>query len=209
MPTEIEIELHAPDKNIFDRLLQDEDISQYIKDDISTHHMLTRYFDTPDFDLLNAGYRLRVREIKGNYIAALKTDNFDDNAAAPAGLTTRHSWQCTVGSSSDAVSRLIAVGAPEEILSIINSKSLVEISKTDFERTSVVLHMPDGLRVEMAMDDGFMTANGKELPINRVELELLFGDVGNLLSFAQSIIDDYGLEHMPQDSFRNILNTAG
>ncbi len=202
MPTEIEIEMRAPDKDIFNRLLLDENVSQYIKDEVTTRHIKTRYYDTVDFSLNRAGFRIRVREIDGMYIAALKTNNIDKNG--PEGLSTVHSWQCIVQDPLHTVDKLISVGAPDNIADIIGGRELQECYQTEYRRTSAILHMPEGLRVELAMDEGSISIGGRSKPLMRLELELLFGDVSNLLSFAKMLREDYGLEYETRSRFERI-----
>jgi inorganic triphosphatase YgiF len=140
--------------------------------------------------------------VDGLYIAALKTNNIDPDG--PEGLSTVHSWQCIVEDPLHPVEKLIAVGAPDEIADIIGGRELTECYKTDYWRAAAILHMPDGLRVELAMDQGEMIKNGKSKPMLRLELELLFGGVGDLLSFAKMLRENYGLEYETRSRFQRV-----
>lgn len=189
MATEIEMKLSVPDREILDQVLSDPELLQYTKDEFLTRKMRATYFDTPQNDLHQRKWTLRLRREGDRNVVAFKTANRSDDA----GFFTRGEWQCTVDSIEDAIPLLIDQGAPRELKSVLKGKALSPCCGAEFERRSVCLYLDDGVRIEMAGDYGKLFGGGKEAPICELELELLYGDAGSLLPLCDQLMTAYGL----------------
>ncbi len=190
MATEIEMKLSVPDVNTLKKVLSDPEILQYAKDDYEIRHMKSTYYDTPDNALHQRRWTLRLRDEGGHRVAALKTANTSD----AAGFFTRNEWQCTADNIEDAIPLLIDQGAPRELKMLIKGKGLVPCCGAEFDRESVCLYMDEGVRIEIAGDQGTLFAGDREMPICELELELLYGDAGSLPPLCNQLVGDYDLQ---------------
>ena len=189
LATEIEMKLGVPSEDILHRVLEDPELTQYMKDDDETRHMHSTYYDTADGQLSRRQWTLRLRDEAGQRVAAFKTANLSDDA----GFFTRNEWQCLVDNIEDAIPLLIDQGAPRELKNILKGKPLVETCGAEFDRKAACLFLDDGVRVELAGDLGYLFAGDRKEPICEVEVELLYGDAGSLPPLCNQLIGEYGL----------------
>ena len=192
MSTEIEIKVKIPDEDVIGRIMTDENVTRFIREDFSVGHMHTIYYDTPEWDLYKNGFMLRIRSDGMHIVASLKHGSVDKSEHP--GRCIRSKWICTATEIDNAVESLMNAGAPEQFYEITKGKPIVESCRADFTRTSNILYLPEGLRVELAMDLGTMYSGENSRSILEMELEILFGNVGSLLPFVDTLSDAYGLE---------------
>ncbi len=198
MATEIEMKLTVPSREVMDQILQDPQLTEHMRDPFETRRMRSTYYDTPDGVLQSRRWTLRLRDEGGTRVVAMKTPN----ASGEKGFFTRHEWQCRAASPVEALPRLVEQGAPAELMILLGGKELVPTCGADFERRCTCLYLPDGVRIELAADEGVLTGGGKETPICELELELLFGDSESLPPIAHRLVDAYGLAEEPWSKFQ-------
>ena len=63
----------------------------------------------------------------------------------------------------------------------------------EFTRTAAPLRLPDGSTAEIALDEGSFSAGEKSEPLLELELELLSGDVSEMLELADYLEEKYAL----------------
>ena len=127
MATEIEMKLSVPDQETLERVLADPELLQYAKDDYAIRRMKSIYYDTPDNQLHQRKWTLRLRDEDNFRVAAFKTANMSNDA----GFFTRNEWQCAVDNIEDAIPMLIDQGAPRELKSLLKGKELsARVSET-------------------------------------------------------------------------------
>lgn len=189
MATEIEMKLSVSDQETLEKVLGDPQLLQYAKDDYEVRHMKSTYYDTPDNQLHQRKWTLRLRDEGGQTVAAFKTANMSDDA----GFFTRNEWQCSVDNIQDAIPLLIDQGAPRELKSLLKGRELVPCCGAEFDRKAVCLYMDEGVRIEIAGDLGYLFSGSKKTPICELELELLYGDAGSLPPLCAQLTEDYGL----------------
>jgi triphosphatase len=166
--------------------------------------MQSTYYDTPDNQLYQRKWTLRLRDEGGQLVAAFKTANTSDST----GFFTRNEWQCRVDSIQDAIPLLIDQGAPRELKTILKGKQLVPCCGADFQRKSVCLYMDEGVRIEIAGDTGILFAGDRQMPICELELELLYGDVGCLPPLCSQLVDTYGLKEEQRSKYQRARSLA-
>ncbi len=198
MATEIEMKLSVPDEATLNKVLNDPELTQYMKDDYVTRHMRSTYYDTTDGVLSQRKWTLRLRDEGGHMVAAFKTANMSDDA----GFFTRNEWQCSVDNIEDAIPMLIDQGAPRELKSLLKGNPLVAICGAEFDRKAAYLFMDDGVRIEMAGDLGYLFGGDKKEPICELELELLYGDAGSLPPLCWQLLGDYGLQEEKRSKYQ-------
>jgi triphosphatase len=123
----------------------------------------TTYFDTPGRALRKAGFTLRVREADDGFVQIVKS----------VGDGTLHRQECEWPvASAEPDRRLLAEvpGAPG-----LEGEPLEPVFRTDVRRTSLSVTPAAGSKIELAFDDGSVTAGDAGEPLSELELELKGG----------------------------------
>jgi triphosphatase len=132
------------------------------------------YFDTPEHDLRNGGFSLRVREKDGRFVQTLKS-------RIGAGVFDRAEWEAPV----DLFAPNPALLADTPAAAILNGSidRLSAVFETCVDRTVRVWR--DGeAAVEVAIDEGEVIAADQRTPVRELELELLDGQPSALFDLA-------------------------
>lgn len=178
---EVELKLHVAPADLA-RLAGLPAILERADGPAKIRNLRTVYFDTPDLRLFANGVALRVRRDGDRFIQTLKTVN----SASPgdsAAVAVRREWEWPVpGETPDFV-----VLAAEGVAGLIPADArdtIVPLFVTNFRRTTLLVR-PDPLTaIEVAVDEGEVTAGSASAPISEVELELKAGRVGRLFDLA-------------------------
>ena len=146
--------------------------------------LLTVYYDTPEGHLRHRGFALRIRSGRGVRELTLKRDEGD-------GLT-RGEWTSslppTTGAEGPPRLDRLPPEAPVGDLGIAEADALNPTFLTDIERTKKEVRTGDA-RVEASLDTGRISAGEREAPVAELELELLSGPVGDMLSGARALLE--------------------
>jgi len=148
------------------------------------------YFDTPGELLARARVALRLRREGDTWVQTLKAEGasamhrLEHNsvlapAHAPALDLSRHD-----GTAAGQVLR--------EVLADARNAPLSARYATEVQRTQRLLRA-DGARIELALDEGSISAGPHRLPICELEFELLAGTPQALLDVAGRWVDRFGL----------------
>lgn len=145
-----------------------------------------RYFDTPGFDLWKHGFALRVRSSGERHVQTLK-----GGGSALAGLHRRTELEAGVASETpdlDLFARQLKQALPELARAAAGLQLAPEpvfVNRT--RRTSWMLALEDGARVEVALDVGELQRGDKSVPVRELELEIKEGDPARLFQLAQQV----------------------
>lgn len=191
MASEIDMKLLVPDKYTLDKIKNNEVFSRYYKDDLTIRQTYSEYLDTPDWDLEQNSYILRVRRKNTHQIAALKHGKID-NLNNP-GLFTGQQWLCRYSGPETIISDLQNRAAPSELSDIVGDKKLEICFASEYKRQYTTLYMPDRVCIEISFDEGFIYCDGKSETLCNIGLELLFGSTGALINFSNQIMESLGL----------------
>ena len=148
------------------------------------------YFDTPGELLARARVALRLRREGDTWVQTLKAEGasamhrLEHNVVVagkrqPGLDLSRHD-----GSVAGRALRAVLAGARDEPLLLRYA--------TEVQRTRRLLRAGDA-RIELALDEGHITAGRRSLPICELELELLAGTPQALLDVAGRWVDRFGL----------------
>lgn len=190
MAVETEIKLTIPDRRFIERIMSDELVTQYLKTSFAETEMLSRYYDTPSGALNERKWALRLRDEGGRSVAALKATG---TLQADSGLYLRNEWEWPAQTIESGIEGLMAQGAPPELAGLTSGGNLVERCRLRFTRTSGLLYMPGGVRVDLAIDCGEIEAGEKREGLLELELELLFGGREALLELSGALREKHGL----------------
>jgi triphosphatase len=148
------------------------------------------YFDTPGERLARARVALRLRREGHTWVQTLKAEGgtamhrLEHNVVVagtrrPTLDLSRHD-----GTAAGLALREVLAGARDEPLTVRYA--------TEVQRTQRVLRAGEA-RIELALDEGRITAGPRSLPICELEFELLAGSPQALLDLAGRWVDRFGL----------------
>lgn len=138
------------------------------------------YFDTPEHDLRNGGFSLRVREKDGRFIQTLKS-------RTGAGVFDRGEWEAPV----DIFAPNPALLSETPAAGILNASGdrLAAVFETCVDRTTRVWRDGDA-SIEVAIDEGEVIAADQRTPVRELELELVDGQPSALFDLAAQLASE-------------------
>jgi len=131
--------------------------------------LVTVYFDTPKFRLREHGLVIRIRHIGESRLQTIKSDK-----KGARGVFGRDEWEEEVKNDTPDL-KLVDGTVLEPLASKKLQRKLNAIFETVVERTTFPVHTGD-TDLEVAVDHGFIEANGRREPISEIEVELKDGD---------------------------------
>ncbi len=196
IPTEVELKL-ALDAAAIPALLRHPELRPLRRGRTRTAHIVSTYFDSPDFRLERADVALRVRRIGRRWIQTVKGP---PQADAGAGLHARPEHEWPVRGPRIDLARLAATPWKKLVAKAAQRGGLVPCCATDFTRRTIPLEFPDGSTAEFCVDLGEIRAacggRTRREPIAEIEIELTSGDAANLFRLALALSADMPLAVM-------------
>jgi len=159
--------------------------------------METTYYDTLNRDMRCRYWTLRRRYENGISVCTVKTP-------APGG--GRGEWETECGDIHDAIPRLVAAGAPEELLELTKS-GVSPVCAARFTRLAAQRTLEE-CTVELALDRGVLMGGGRELPFAEVEVELKQGSEAAATQFARVLAGVFSLVQEPRSKVQRALDLA-
>lgn len=156
----------------------------------STAFLGNTYYDTPAGELEAARMALRLRRVDDLLLQTVKT-----RGEGGGGLSRRGEWEWPVqgpGLDLAGLEGLPPARLGEDVLTRLEARFT-----TDFRRETWHLEHR-GARIEMALDEGSISAAGSRIAIRELELELESGDPAALWSLAETLADSVALR--PSDT---------
>ncbi len=192
MPSSIRIQYELPDEAYLDRLLTDDLILRYVKDDYEFGTHRTEFYDTSDWLLSARGYSLDVAPE-----LAIPAVHLARGRLAPEelpGLFRGELWVAPYeGDPAGILSALELRGAPPEFLDLAAGKELLRQFVITHSSQSTTLYLPDRTRICMSFENGVLTAGGRSERCYVLSMDLLFGEEGQLINYCQQIRDRFEL----------------
>ncbi|MDE5441124.1 CHAD domain-containing protein [Bradyrhizobium sp. CSA207] len=138
-------------------------------------HLKSVYYDTPERTLRRNGLSLRVRHSGARFVQTVKTDAADDPLR-------RGEWEASVPSLAPDLA-LAMPFIPEKLRVNLEARPLEPVFTADIHRHARIVDLPSGT-VEIAFDQGLLTAGDQSLPVSEIELELKGGSAGTIYEIA-------------------------
>jgi inorganic triphosphatase YgiF len=157
--------------------------------------LVAAYFDTPDRRLARAGMALRVRREGRAWVQTVKAggphalQRLEHNAPRRAPVGGHIEPDLSLHDGTPAAALLAAALAPTDGQP---AAPLVELYRTDIRRTHRSRRTPLGT-VELAWDEGHISAGGRKLAVSELEIELLRGDPRAVIEEARRWVHGHGL----------------
>jgi triphosphatase len=152
----------------------------------SQQEHVDRYFDTGDFDLWRSGYALRVRSAGERHVQTLK-----GGGTVVAGLHRRTELEAEIPSATPD-HELFGKQLHEALPGLAagwNGRQLAPepVFVNNTTRTTWELALPDGTRIECALDIGELRHGDRTAPVRELELEIKDGDPARLYELASQV----------------------
>ncbi|PIE20586.1 MAG: hypothetical protein CSA61_01505 [Neptuniibacter caesariensis] len=151
--------------------------------ELGSQQLGNTYYDTPDQKLTEQRVALRIRRKGDTLIQTLKS-----NGTSEAGMHSRKEWEWLLGAPGLDYSLLAEAEWPKPLQDPELQRTITPVFSTNFNRTLWLLDTLDSqgkpLKVELALDEGKVCANGLEDPLCELELELLEGNACEMVKTA-------------------------
>ena len=140
--------------------------------------LVTRYYDTPERSLEQAGLTLRIRAAGGRFIQTVKA------GSGQIGLFDRAEWESVV--PSDAPDPAAWAGTAAAPILGETGDGLQPLFTTVIMRRVHPLDYGQS-RILVTLDEGRVESAGGDATLTELELELERGEVADLFAFAQAL----------------------
>ena len=167
-------------------------------------HMHGVYYDTPDGSLAEKRIGLRLRGENGRFVCCMKCPAPQTEGAAKA----RKEYEIEAEDIASGVAALLVIGAPVDICDEVLAKGVVVTCETEFDRTACAMNVDvngEQCTAELAFDMGCMRREGREAPINEIELEYKSGSSEAFHAYAQQLQDQFELQVQPLSKLARAL----
>lgn len=144
-----------------------------------TSTLVTTYFDTRKGSLQRNGAALRVRETGNRCEQTLKLGSVQGTAIQ------RQEWNIPITGDRPEAS-LFPVEAQSVLAEFVGSEQLEAAARTRIERTTRQLHIGTST-IEIAFDLGAIEAGERREPVSELELELVEGQLADVLNLALAL----------------------
>ena len=135
------------------------------------------YFDHKGL-LHRAGVAIRTRSVNGSHEMTVKMREPDEGS-----LSQRREWNFPIDTSSLDYAHLESLDLPVSVVPVIQDRSLDVVFQNAFERTDWRV-TEDNCDVTISLDLGSVRVDRRESKVSELELELLSGDVEQLIALG-------------------------
>lgn len=187
MGRETEYKLAVGDLQLLDCILCSRTVAERLCAPYAYLRMRTTYYDTEDGFLETRRWMLRLRTENDRSVVTMKT---------PGEGHTRGEWEVESAYLDEALPKLAALGAPQEITSL-QSDALAPICGAHFTRITAELRLSEATSCMICGDVGDLTGGGRTALLCELELELKQGSEAELAAFAQALMETYHLSEQP------------
>ncbi|MGV8711001.1 MAG: CYTH and CHAD domain-containing protein [Nitrosomonas sp.] len=153
--------------------------------------LLSIYFDTPQFELMQRGAAFRLRRAGQQWHQTLKAE-----AQSVGALTSRPEWEAPL-TTGDRPDFSLLPDAATSLLAGVTLKHIAPLFTTEFQRTTWQIETPTG-HAEVALDNGRIIAGELQQSLCEVEIELKSGTPDCLFDIATQLLRDVPLHLEPR-----------
>ena len=155
-----------------------------------TRKLVSIYYDTPDFALLDAGLNLRIRSMSGGWFQAIKS-----TGQSVGGLHQRLEWEDLLSRNEPDFNKITEPHLANIFSDLKLREALRPVFIVDVVRTDWLLKYPDGSVIEVSVDIGDLKSATDQVcahicPIEELEIELKQGNTYHLFELALALQQD-------------------
>lgn len=171
-----------------------------------TRTLSTLYYDTPDRALRDAGIALRTRRDGRRSLQTVKAGR-----QALGGFTDVQESETVIRGRTPDPNAIPDEALRSRIVELCRGKALVVVADMRFRRSSGMVSLPDGAKVEISTDTGTILANGATAPWSELEIERIEGSPKALFDVANALYPDGGLRfsRLPKSARAELLASEG
>ncbi len=207
MPSSTRIQYILPTEAYMDKMLTDDLILRYVKDDYEFSRHRTEFFDTADWRFTAAGYSLDTAPELSLPVIHLARGKLMPEELP--GLFRGETWTAPFTGQDTMIDALADWGAPPEFLAMARGQTLHRHFEISHSSQSTTLYLPDRTRICMSFENALLSAGGKESRSYMLTMDLLFGEEGQLVNYCQQIRERFGLPPVVLSRQQQALNLMG
>lgn len=148
---------------------------------LRTEALHSVYYDTPRFELRRKGIALRLRRRGSGWVQTVK-----GSGSSAGGLHLREEFEWKL--PRNALDAALLERTPfRKLFDASLRRRLRPAFTTAFRRTAIDLAIGRRTRAELALDVGEIRANSRRETIAEVEIELIRGELRDLVAFARKL----------------------
>ncbi|SDE24750.1 CYTH and CHAD domain-containing protein [Sporomusa acidovorans] len=186
--TEAELKLRLADPACLKNLLNAHLLQELLSQPAYCQLLETTYYDTADQRLLKSRLSYRLRSADGKWTATVKADGTSDG-----GLHQRTEYNLSVDNPLPSLEPFMTTAIGPRLAAAVQNMPLEPIFRTRFNRHIMNLTAPDGSEIELALDDGDISAGNKQQQLLELELELKAGKPRALIWLGAALAKDFPL----------------
>lgn len=201
---EMEMKLTIARKDMKKLLASELITATMIKGSLAKQELLTTYYDTASYKLTESGMAYRIRRNGKKYEATVKTEQ-----ASGGGLSARREFNMPLKKDSPAVSGFTELGLETDLEELLAGEELQKLFTVEVKREIRLLQVTPETVLEMAIDQGKISAGKQKEKIDEVELEIKAGTKADLLDFTAQIAAKIPIFIEPRSKFARGLHLLG
>ena len=171
------------------RLRENPALSRLTQGKAADESLHSIYYDTADRALRAAGIALRLRRKGRRWVQTVKAGK-----GLRSGLSSATEAECPVKNGRLDLDRVPDERIRDAVKRRLDGSAPEPVCETRVRRTKRDLVMPDGSRIELAIDVGEVRAGERAAPWREAELELKQGSPAALFEAARALFPEGGLE---------------
>lgn len=140
------------------------------------------YYDTSDRALRRAGISFRIRHAGAKRLQTVKTESRSNGLAAD-----RAEDEIVLQGKDPDVAQITDRALQTAVEAALEARSLEPVFATDLLRTTRTVSTKAGDRLAWVIDQGTVSAQGREAPVSEIELELQTGETSVLYDAALAL----------------------
>lgn len=191
MASEVKFRIVIPGKIFITKAMNEDIFTRYTRGDFLVYQSDFVYYDTPDWDLAENSYLLRVCTSNNSNAATLRTGSVDQKEMP--GLYTGQGWLTYFESPETIVDDFLRRGAYRQFGELASRGKLDVRFTAHRTRRRNNLYLPERTRLDLCLDDGEMIVDSKNERTMHMSLTLSYGDMDVFKNYCQQIIEEFTL----------------
>lgn len=201
---EMEMKLTIAHKDLKKLLASDLIVGKTVKGSVAKQELVTTYYDTDAYKLTEAGMAYRIRRNGKKYEATIKTEQ-----ASGGGLSARREFNIPLKKQEPVLTGFADLGLEADLEALLAGDELHMLFTVEVKREVRLLQVTPGTVLEMAIDQGRITAGKQKEKIDEVELEIKDGTKADLLEFTAQLAAKVPVFIEPRSKFARGLHLLG